>query len=171
MEKVFRETDVQSLKESTFKLLGSDWMLITAGSIESFNTMTAAWGGLGVLWDKNVCYCFIRPQRYTYEFMEKADSFTLSFFEEKYRGMLDFCGSNSGRDTDKVKETGITPAGGKLSTVYFSEARLVFICRKIYFQDLIPDHFLDQSIQKNYPKKDYHRMYIGEIVSCLKKNL
>ena len=171
MEKVFRETDVQSLKESTFKLLGSDWMLITAGSIESFNTMTAAWGGLGVLWDKNVCYCFIRPQRYTYEFMEKADSFTLSFFEEEYRGMLDFCGVNSGRDTDKVKETGITPAGGKLSTVYFSEARLVFICRKIYFQDLIPDHFLDQSIQKNYPKKDYHRMYIGEIVSCLKKNL
>ncbi len=171
MEKVFRETDVQSLKESTFKLLGSDWMLITAGSIESFNTMTAAWGGLGVLWDKNVCYCFIRPQRYTYEFMEKADSFTLSFFEEKYRDMLDFCGVNSGRDTDKVKETGITPAGGKLSTVYFSEARLVFICRKIYFQDLIPDHFLDQSIQKNYPIKDYHRMYIGEIVSCLKKNL
>jgi flavin reductase (DIM6/NTAB) family NADH-FMN oxidoreductase RutF len=171
VEKVFRETDVQSLKESTFKLLGSDWMLITAGSIESFNTMTAAWGGLGVLWDKNVCYCFIRPQRYTYEFMEKADSFTLSFFEEEYRGMLDFCGANSGRDTDKVKETGITPAGGKLSTVYFSEARLVFICRKIYFQDLIPDHFLDQSIQKNYPEKDYHRMYIGEIVSCLKKNL
>ena len=171
MEKAFRETDVQSLKESTFKLLGSDWMLITAGSIESFNTMTAAWGGLGVLWDKNVCYCFIRPQRYTYEFMEKADSFTLSFFEEKYRGMLDFCGSNSGRDIDKVKKTGITPADGKLSTVYFSEARLVFICRKIYFQDIIPDHFLDQSIQKNYPKKDYHRMYIGEIVSCLKKNL
>lgn len=171
MEKAFSETDVLSLKESTFKLIGSDWMLITAGSIESFNTMTASWGGLGVLWDKNVCYCFIRPQRYTYEFMEKADFFTLSFFEEKYRDMLDFCGSHSGRDTDKVKETGITPVDGKLSTVYFSEARLVFTCRKIYFQDLVPDHFLDQSIQKNYPKKDYHRMYIGEIVSCLKKNL
>ena len=168
MGKKFKAVDINSLYENPFKLIGSDWMLITAGTLESFNTMTAAWGGLGFLWGKDVCYCFIRPHRYSYEFMEKAGSFTLSFFEEKYRSVLDFCGSHSGRDTDKVKETGISPTRGELDTVYFKEARLVFVCKKIYYQDLIPGHFLDQSIHENYPKKDYHRMYIGEIVSCLK---
>ncbi len=169
MEKVFEKVSLDSVYENAFKLIGSDWMLITAGPIESFNTMTAGWGGLGVLWEKNVCYCFIRPHRYTYEFMEKADSFTLSFFDEKYRRVLDFCGSHSGRDTDKVKETGISPVSGELQTVYYKEAKLVFTCRKIYFQDLIPENFIDQSIHECYPKNDYHRMYVGEVISCLKK--
>jgi flavin reductase (DIM6/NTAB) family NADH-FMN oxidoreductase RutF len=166
----FKKVTIKSVQENPCKLLDNDWALLTAGSIESFNTMTVSWGGFGVLWDRNICYCFSRPHRYTYEFLEKSGFFTLSFFEEKHRSVLDFCGSHSGRDTDKIAETGITPVSGDPESAYFSEARLVYICRKIYYQDLIPEHFLDRAIHEHYPDKDYHRMYIGEIVSCLKKD-
>lgn len=162
----FREQGPESLKENSFTLIGADWMLVTAGTAGRFNTMTASWGGLGVLWDRKVCFIFIRPTRYTYEFLEKADSFSLSFFGEKHRKALLYCGTHSGREQDKVKETGLTPEsdGG---AVWFREARLVLLCRKIYTQDLEPERFLDPSIGKMYPQKDYHRMYIGEIAHCL----
>lgn len=163
----FKETTPEFLTDNPFKLIGKDWMLITAGTPASFNTMTASWGGLGVLWEKRVAFCFIRPTRYTYEFVERSDTFTLSFFEERHRKALSFCGSHSGRDTDKIKKTGLTPAnqGG---FVYFDEARLVLACRKLYFQDISPEHFLDQAINDMYPQRDYHRMYVGEIVQCLR---
>ena len=170
MENTFKKVDIQSVLENPCKLLDNDWALLTAGSIDFFNTMTVSWGGFGVLWDRNICYCFSRPQRYTYEFLEKSGVFTLSFFEEKYRSVLDYCGSHSGRETDKIAKTGISPKSGESSSVYFNEARLVYTCRKIYFQDIIPEHFLDPSIDQNYPDKDYHRMYIGEIISCMKKD-
>lgn len=162
-----RKVKPEELTDNVFRLIGSDWMLITAGSPESYNTMTASWGGFGVLWNKNVCFCVIRPTRYTYEFAEKADSFTLSFFGEEYKKALEFCGTKSGRDVDKAAETGLTPIPGSLpETTCFAEARLVIECKKIYFQDLDPTKFLDPDIEKNYPQKDYHRMYIGEIVEC-----
>lgn len=165
----FRVIDLFSIKVNAFKLIGNEWMLLTAGKIESFNTMTASWGGFGVLWNKNVCYCFVRPTRFTYQFFEKSEAFTVSFFEERYRNVLEYCGSHSGRDVNKVAETGLTPIKGSLDTVFFEEARLVFICKKVYYQDIIPEHFLDREIHNNYPLKDYHRMYIGEIVQCLGK--
>ncbi|MDD5686791.1 MAG: flavin reductase [Elusimicrobia bacterium] len=164
----FKKIEVEQIEDNTFKLIGADWMLITAGTMESFNTMTANWGGFGVLWFKKVCFCFIRPIRHTYSFIEKSDSFTLSFFEEKYRSVLDLCGSTSGKKVDKIAKTGITPVKGKLG-VYFSEARLVIECKKIYCQDINPNGFLDPEIYKNYPNKDYHRMYIGEVKNCLMK--
>ena len=162
----FREIRPELLTENPFKLIGADWMLITAGTAESFNTMTASWGGLGILWERQVCFCFIRPTRYTYEFIERAENFTLSFFEERYRKALSYCGSHSGRDADKIREAGLTPMkeGGFVS---FSEARLVLACKKIYSQDINPDRFLDPAIEGMYPKKDYHRMYVGEIKRCL----
>jgi flavin reductase (DIM6/NTAB) family NADH-FMN oxidoreductase RutF len=166
----FRETKPELLPDNPFKLIGADWMLITAGAPEKFNVMTASWGGLGVLWDRKVCYIFIRPTRYTYEFMEKSANFTLSFFEERFRKALQLCGSRSGRDTDKVKEAGLTPVN-KDGLVYFGEARLVLSCRKLYYQDIGPERFLDPQIATLYPKKDYHRMYVGEIVTCLTKKL
>jgi len=166
----FTEIVPEQLGESAFKLIGSDWMLITAGGIDSFNTMTASWGGLGVIWGKNVCYCVIRPGRHTYEFMENGDAFTLSFFEEKYRRALTYCGSKSGRDVDKVKETGLTPMRSESGSVYFEEARLVLECRKMYFQDIDPANFLDPTIAENYPERDYHRVYIGEILKCMVQN-
>lgn len=162
-----REVSPEELDESAFRLIGQDWMLITAGGLESYNTMTASWGGLGVIWNRNVCYCVIRPQRYTYQFMEKNDCFTLSFFEEKHRKALEFCGTKSGRDVDKAKETGLTPIAAANGAVYFEEARIVLECRKIYIQDIDPAGFLDPSIAENYPARDYHRMYIGEITKCM----
>lgn len=163
----FKEIDLFSIKTNSFQLIGNEWMLLTAGNIDSFNTMTANWGGLGVLWHKNVCFCFVRPTRFTYQFFEKSGAFTVSFFEERYRNVLEYCGSHSGRDVNKIAETGLTPVKGSLDTVFFQEARLIFVCKKIYFQDIIPGNFIDQEIHKNYPLKDYHRMYIGEIVRCL----
>jgi flavin reductase (DIM6/NTAB) family NADH-FMN oxidoreductase RutF len=164
----FKEVKPESLTENPFTLIGKDWMLVTAGIPGSFNTMTASWGGLGVLWERRVAFCFIRPTRYTYEFIERSGKFTLSFFEERRRKVLSFCGSHSGRDTDKIKESGLTPVhdGGFM---YFSEARLVLLCRKLYFQDISPDCFLDPKIDDMYPQRDYHRMYVGEIEKCLMK--
>lgn len=165
---IFKEIVPEEIVDSTFKLIGKDWMLITAGNRASFNTMTAAWGGFGIMWQKKVIWCVIRPGRYTYEFVERSSFFTLSFFEEQYREMLTYCGSRSGRNVNKVKETGLTPVFDE-DNVYFTEARLVLECKKIYFQDLIPGHFIASEIMEFYPQKDYHRMYIAEIVKCLTK--
>ncbi len=128
-------------------------------------------GRLGILWNRSVCFCVIRPQRYTFEFMEKADAFSLSFFDAEYRAALDYCGTHSGRTVDKVKACGLTPseleiAGTTTNAVTFAEARLVLACKKIYYHDLDPAHFIDPSIANVYPSRDYHRMYIGEIVHC-----
>ncbi|GAI13637.1 unnamed protein product, partial [marine sediment metagenome] len=109
MSNKFQAIAPEDINDNVFKLIGSDWMLVTAGTPGSFNTMTAAWGGWGVLWTRNICFCVIRPSRYTYQFAEKATGYTLCFFEEKYRKVLEFCGSKSGRDVDKIAETGLTP--------------------------------------------------------------
>ncbi len=148
-----------------FKLIGKDWMLITAGTMDSFNTMTASWGGLGVLWNKEVATVYVRPSRYTYEFIEREKYFTLSFFDETYRKALNLCGTKSGRDTDKVKETGFKPVETPKGSVTFSQALTVIECSKLFYQDMDPSHFLEGFIEKNYNGRDYHRMYIGEIVN------
>ena len=142
-------------------------MLITAGTLGSFNTMTASWGGMGVLWNKNVCFIFVRPHRHTFSYLKSNEVFTLSFFHEKYRGVLKYCGSKSGRDVNKAVETGITPCATDTGAVYFSEARLVLECKKLYWQDIEPENFIDPSIAGNYPDKDYHRMFIAEIFAMM----
>ena len=162
----FKEINPEEIDDNAFKLIGSDWMLITAGSIDSYNMMTASWGGLGILWGRKICFCVLRPQRYTRECMEKAENFSLSFFDEKHRSVLEYCGSKSGRHVDKMAIDGITPVAAG-DTVYFDEARLVLVCRKIYYQDITPKNFIDPTIDENYPKKDYHRMYVGEVIRCL----
>jgi flavin reductase (DIM6/NTAB) family NADH-FMN oxidoreductase RutF len=165
----FRTIDCRELKDNPFKLIANDWMLVTAGDIQKFNTMTASWGAMGELWNKKVCFCFVRPTRYTYEFMNTSDNFTLSFFDEYYRPVLDFFGRVSGRDVDKPTRGGMTPATTESGAVYFTQARLVIECRKIYTADIDPALFLDPIIKKSYPMKDYHRMFVGEIVKCLVK--
>ena len=165
--KTYREIASQDLRDNPFLLIGADWMLITAGTQASFNTMTASWGGFGVLWEKDVAFVFVRPTRHTFGFIEKASVFTLSFFAEKFRPALEFCGAHSGRDVDKVAKTGLTPAFDVPDAVYFSEARLVLVCRKMHAQDLDPARFLDPKIAEFYAAKDYHRLYIAEITRCL----
>ena len=150
--------------ENVFELIGEKWMLITAKNGEKWNTMTASWGAMGILWGKPVVFVFIRPTRFTYEFVEKTDYFTCSFFGDEYKTALKICGSKSGRDIDKAKETGLTP---KIEDefVSFSQANLTLKCKKLYFADLDPKAMLDMGINENYPNKDYHRMYVAEIIN------
>lgn len=164
-----RPIDPKTIEKNVFSAIGKDWMLITAGDRQSCNTMTASWGGLGVLWGKDVATIYVRPQRYTYGFLEREDYFTLSFLPEEYRQALSFCGSKSGREVDKISHCGLTPAYGEGDAPYFEEAELVLVCRKLYFQDIDPARFLVPEIEDNYPKKDYHRMYIGEVKEVLQK--
>jgi flavin reductase (DIM6/NTAB) family NADH-FMN oxidoreductase RutF len=167
MPRGFHKVRPEKLEENPFQAIGSDWMLVTAGTSESYNTMTASWGAMGILWNKRIAICFVRPQRFTYQFLENADYFTLSFFPRRYRKVLNYCGTHSGRHVDKAAATGITPLFGENDTVYFAEARLVLVCRKIYFQDLDPRNFLTADIETHYPEQDYHRVYLGEIANCL----
>lgn len=169
MSESFNKIDPQKINENIIKLIRQDWFLITAGNLDKFNTMTASWGTMGELWNKKVAFIFVRPTRFTYEFTEKNDFFSLSFFDDKYRDALKFCGTKSGRDYDKAKETGLTPILTDLETVCFQEAKLVLNCKKIYYYDIDPNNFIDSAIDKEYPKKDYHRVYVGEILSCLSK--
>ena len=166
---MFEKIDPKALDQNVFSLIGDQWMLITAGTEDKCNTMTASWGGLGVLWGKPVATVYIRPQRYTLEFVEREDTFTLCFFGEAYRKALTLCGSKSGRDVDKVKECGFTVTTAE-GAPYFEEADLVLVCKKAYWQDMDPSHFLDGEIDsKWYPQKDYHRIFIGEILEVLRK--
>ncbi|MBN1261825.1 MAG: flavin reductase [Anaerolineae bacterium] len=171
MSQGFESLDPLQLHESPFKLIGKDWMLVTAGSLAHFNTMTASWGMLGHLWERPVAFAFVRPQRYTFEFMETYDAFTLSFFNHRqYRETLLYCGTHSGRDVDKMAATGLRPLSVGLNTVTFEQARLVLVCRKLYAQDLTPESFVAPEIDSSiYAAKDYHRVYVGEVVEALVK--
>jgi len=162
-----REIEPGSIQDNVFRLIGQDWMLITAGTEESWNTMTASWGGFGVLWNRQVTFCFVRPVRHTYRFTERHRLYTLSFFGPEHRDALQFCGSHSGRDVDKAAATGLKPVAGPDESIFFEQARLVLECRKLYHHDIEPAAFLDPSIETEYPDKDYHRMYVGEVVRCL----
>lgn len=168
MSKEFIEITAERLNENAFNLIGEEWMLITAGTAENFNTMTASWGTMGILWNLPVAICFIRPQRYTFEFAESSDYYTLSFLEPGNRKILQYCGAHSGRDTDKIAEAGLIPRISDLGNVYFEQCRLMIECKKLYADRIREDAFkIPELIRKNYPKKDFHKFYIGEIVSCL----
>lgn len=139
------------------------WALLTAGTIERFNTMTISWGGLGTLWNMPVATVYVRPSRYTYEFMEENDFFTVSFYPDAFRGDLGVLGSKSGRDGDKVALTGLTPVpldGG----VTFAQAEVTLVCRKLYSQDLLRERLPADVAETFYPDEAPHRLYIGEVV-------
>lgn len=169
----FRKIDPESLaseQTNPFKMIGKDWMLVTAGDENGWNTMTASWGFMGVMWGKNVATTVIRPQRYTKEFIGNTEFFTLSFFDESQRKALSYCGSHSGRDVDKAKETGLTPVFTD-NTTAFEQAKTVVVCKKLYVQNMTPECFTDVSIDGQwYANKDYHVQYIGEIVAVYKKD-
>ncbi|MCX7986485.1 MAG: flavin reductase [Bacteroidales bacterium] len=167
---LFESIEIEEVNENFFQLLNHDWMLVTAGVLDDFNTMTASWGTFGILWNKPVAIIFIRPHRYTYNFVEKYAHFTLTFFDTRYKDILNFCGQHSGKDVDKVKETGLIPYELSSGAITFEQGRLVIECQKIYFDDLKNDRFLDREIiHRAYPAKDFHRFYIGEITQCYKK--
>ncbi len=166
MKTTFKQISPKEIQDNPIKMIDDDWMLISAGDKDNFNMMTASWGTIGNLWNEPVAFVFVRPQRYTYEFTENSDYFTLTVFEEKDRDILQFCGTKSGRDFDKVKETGLKPLFTDLGNVYYEQARLVIECQKIYADVFKEDAFIDKMIsEKVYPTKDFHKMYIGKILN------
>lgn len=165
----FKEIDIKSLQFNPFTMINDEWMLLTAGNKQKCNTMTVSWGSLGVLWNKPAATVYVRPTRYTLEFLDRESSFSLCVLGEDHRPALNYCGSHSGRDGDKIKAAGLTPVF-EGETPYFAEAKLVLVCKKLYKQDFSPACFLDQSLDAaNYPKKDYHKMLIGSIEKVLVK--
>lgn len=153
-----------------FQLLQQKWMLLTAGENTpgGFNTMTVAWGGFGVLWNKPVAQIFVRPTRFTFGFVERNASFTLCAFAAEHHKKLSYCGAHSGKDVDKIKQTGLTPIASRtIAAPAFAEAELILECRKIYAVDLDPAHVIDNPISEHYPQKDYHRCYFAEIQAIL----
>ncbi|MBQ9085979.1 MAG: flavin reductase family protein [Clostridia bacterium] len=168
-QKMFTQISPDELGNA-MKLIGKDWMLIVARDEQGnkVNGMTASWGFLGVMWNKNVAVCMIRPQRYTYGLVEAADRVSLAFLSEEYRDALRLCGSRSGRDGDKLAEVGLTTE--ELDGVpVIQEADTVVICRKLYADDLKKDGFLDPSLLAHYKQEDYHRMYVCEIEKVYRK--
>lgn len=166
----YEKIDITSVNDNFFSKIGKDWMLISASKGDACNTMTASWGGIGVLWNKNVFFCFVRPQRYTKEFCDASDIITLSFFDEKYRDALKICGSVSGRDTDKFAKAGLTPVIGTMGEVDFEESTLTIVGKKLYAQDMKSECFTDKSLDtQNYKNSDYHTMYVCEIIQTRKK--
>lgn len=158
----FTEININDLELNPFQAIGKDWMLITAGNEEKINTMTASWGGMGVLWGENVVTAYIRPQRYTKKFVDEQDCFSLCFFDG-YKKELSVLGTVSGKDTDKINDVHFTPIF--LDNVpAFKEAKLVFIVEKLYEDNIKPELFKESSLDsKWYPEKDYHTFYIAKV--------
>lgn len=172
---MMKEIDITKLKINPFQLFGKDWMALTAGTEKTgFNTMTVAWGHLGSAWERGshrnclpTAICYVRPSRYTKEYMDQEEYFTLSHFPVEYKKTLGYLGSHSGRNEDKIPTSGLTPVFSD-GTTYFAEADMVFICRKLYQAPLLEKGYMDKElIDFNYPERDFHEMYVGEIVKVL----
>lgn len=161
----YKKITPDKIPGNIIKMLTEDWMLITAGNNQEFNMMTAGWGGLGCMFGKPVAFCFIAPTRYTYKLMEKNDTYTLTFYTEAYREALNTCGSKSGKDTDKVKASGLTPISTPEGSKAFAEAWLIIECRKMVSQSIIPEAITNQKLKEEWEGKQLHKMFIGEIIN------
>jgi len=161
-----KEIDINNLQINPFSKIGTEWMLITSTNGKQINSMTASWGGLGVLWNKNIAFIFIRPERYTKKFIDSSNEFSLNFFDEKYKKTLTYFGTVSGRTEDKISNSNLhTTFINNIPS--FEESSLVINCKNLYKQELNPDCFIDKSLDSlHYPGKNYHMLYIAEIVGA-----
>lgn len=165
---MFEKVELSELQMNPFDEISQNWLLISAKKGNEVNTMTASWGQLGHLWGKNVATVYIRPQRYTKEFVDQSDYFTITFFDG-YKKELGILGSKSGRDGNKIKEVNFNVEEVENQPT-FKQGKMVFICKKLYSDYIKPEGFIDASIdEKCYKEKDYHEMYIGEIVAAYKQ--
>ena len=162
--------DLSSESINFFNKIGTDKAILSASSDGKCNGMTIGWGSVGVMWQKKVFFCVVRPQRYTYEFCEKSDIMTLSFFDGGKKDIMNICGTKSGRDCDKFSLAGITPVVGDMGEVDFEESNLTLVGRKLYAQKLSGECFIDRECdEKWYPERDYHMMYVCEIIEARRK--
>jgi len=162
--------EIKHFNTNIFEQWDKKWLLLTCGDFKlgSFNTMTVAWGGFGIMWNLPIAMVVVRPSRFTYEFINRYETFTLCGFDEKHRKALTLLGTKSGRDSDKIAESGLTPiAVPAVAAPGFEQATLVISCKKVYFSDFKPKNFLDGRIEKQYGGADYHRMFYGEVVNIL----
>lgn len=167
----FREISPKEITDNPFKLIGDDWMLITAENSQKTNMMTASWGGLGVMWNKPVAYIVVRPQRFTKTLIDSSETLSLCFFDKKYRKELTYAGKASGRDEDKIAHTGFHVAH-MANVPYFEESRMVLVCKKLFAEAYTPESFIDKSlISENYAASDFHTLYILKIQKVLVKKL
>ncbi len=165
---MFKEIKVTEIPFSVFELKNK-WMLVTASKGDQVNTMTASWGGFGIMWNKEVAFVVIRPQRYTKEFVDNSESFSLSFFNDSFKKQLSYLGSTSGRDENKIEKAGLTVAY-EGATPYFTEAETVITVKKLYAQPMEENCFIEKDIiDKWYKDKDFHILYIAEIEKVLQK--
>lgn len=164
-----REIAAENINENIFKLIGKDWMLVAAQKDGKTNAMTASWGFAGVMWGKNCLIAAIRPQRYTKEFIDGSDTFSITILPDGYRDTLNYFGSVSGRDEDKIAKSGLTVEKCE-NTPYFAEGKLVLICRKMFAQEIKAESFIDkEALEKWYTNNDLHTLYVAEIVKVLEK--
>ncbi len=162
--------DITKSEDNFFNKIGNEWALLSASKDGKCNGMTVSWGGVGVLWGKNVFFCFVRPQRYTKGFCDAADTITLSFFDQDKKDALKICGSKSGRDCDKLALARLTPVIGEMGEVDYEESIITLVGRKLFAQELTEESFVDKSIISScYPGKDYHTVYVCEIIEARKK--
>lgn len=154
---------------SPFRMIGQDWMLIAAENEGRVNAMTASWGGLGVIWNKNVAYIFVRQSRFTKEFIDHSDTFSITFYPHKENvKMLGYMGSVTGRDENKIEKMGLTISHYE-GVPYIEEASTVMICKKISRVPISPEFLPDEIKKIHYANEDYHDMYVGEIIQILQK--
>lgn len=163
----FQPVPADLVEFNPFTKIGKEWALITAGTKEKANTMTVSWGGVGVLWGKNVVYIFVRDSRYTKEFLDKNEFFSMSFLSEEYRASLNYCGSHSGRDVDKFAEAGLT-LSTRHNIPFVDEGNLVLLCEKMAAVKITDDSFCFPDLKKKwYADGDMHTMYVGEIIEIM----
>lgn len=165
-----KEIALEQLNENAFSLISKEWMLVTAGTPEKYNMMTASWGGLGWLWNKPVAFLFIRPERHTYEFLENNDNLTLSFMgnDKEMRKIYGLLGSKSGRDINKMQVEGLTPIEAGNGSVAYEEARLTLECKKLFITDMKEENFIDKDLLQFYGENGgMHRVYVVEIKKAL----
>ena len=160
----FKKIAPEEWNANPFAAIGKQWFLLTAGTPAQYNPMTCSWGAVGILWNKPAVTCYVRHSRHTYGFMEEGDTFTLAFFGEGQRGALAFCGSHSGRDCDKIRETGLTPVTLD-GAVGYEEAETVLVCKKRYAADMNPADIPEEIRTQFYAGDAAHKLYIGEILS------
>ena len=162
--KGYKEVPAEKMPGHVIEMIGRQWMLVTAGDGEKCNTMTASWGGIGFIWGRPAATVYIRPQRYTREFVDAEQRLTLSFMDERYRKALAYCGAHSGRTEDKIAAAGLTVARTPDGTPCIGDAALVLECRKMYRDRFGPAEFLDNGlVDEWYPEKDFHYVYICAI--------
>ncbi len=165
----FKLIEPSQLPDNVINLIGKEWLLVSAGDQDKHNTMTASWGAIGYYSNKSVATIYIRPERYTYEFIESKSHFTLTVLEDGHRDALMLLGKTSGRDGDKISKAGLTPIFTELGNPTFKEARVVLECRKIFGQMMSEESFVDNDCYAQWYGDGHgnlHKVYMGIIENC-----